>query len=172
MTSTSANANYHTLHRSKKLLPGCFRNPGQLHLHVDARDQRLLESLIPELAHEHEAYTKLNIVHKTVRGSRWDEAVFGPHSSSGEGAECFLSVSLKNRPQCIGVVRHLLSAVKHVPGVALEVERVVARHSYDDGWKMAGLEVVPPISVYEVGHEPESTPSMQIHSCFEILAGG
>jgi hypothetical protein len=161
---------YLTLHRSRKLHAGCFRNPGQLHLHVDARDQGLLESLIPQLEEVYDAHTKLNIVHESVRGSQWTEAVFGPHSSSGVGDECFLSVSLKSRPQCIGVVRYLLSAVKRAPGVVVEVERVVGRYSRDGGRKMAPQEVVPPISGYEVSYEPDSAPAVELHFCFEIVA--
>jgi len=63
----------------------------------------------------------------------------------------------------------LLEIVKQVPGVAVELERVVTRCS-QCGMEVAAQGTVPPIFGEEVGSGPEPTPSMEVHTCFEIAA--
>ena len=166
--------NSERLHRSSWLERRCFRQPGQLHLHVDARDLVFLHSLIADLEgivdfKGKKIGVKLNEVAESVIGEAWTEAAFGQHGSSGKGKECFLSAALTSRPQCIEAIRILLSRIHDIHGVVLEVERVVARWSWRQGNETADYGVVPRISSEEAEYPVAKTCPVEVHACFEVV---
>lgn len=147
---------------------------GTTHIHVDgARDRATLDSILDHLGADGGL---ASVVHETTGAiagpqrarARETYASHTPRVGGGEAFSFFSTTMLPTREDAVRAAALLRTRLRGVPGIVIELERVVGKLDWDGRWGEVPMEEVPALTASEVGGPALPSLPIEIHHGFNI----
>lgn len=147
---------------------------GTMHVHVDgARDRASLDAILNDLE---SGLILGSVVHETTGAiagpqrarARETYESHTPRVGGGEAFRFFSTTMLPTRGDALRVAALLRNRLRGVPGIVIELERVVGKLDWDGRWAAVPMDEVPPLTTAEVGAPPLPSLPIEIHHAFNV----